>query len=94
MNINPAAIETLVDLTLDRERREQLQELRQGAPDAAAMKALVNSSYPAQTDDFAATAPYYCDRVMAGIDDWNPGDQDKWIDVCQILTELTSSVAG
>jgi hypothetical protein len=98
MDLNPAttsALAALVKLTLDREGREYLQELRQGAPDATALKEYLSTQYGVGDPvAFADVAPYYCDRVMAGIDDWDPCDQESWVDVCQILTELTSSVAG
>jgi len=43
----------------------------------------------------AEIASDYCDRFFAGVDDWTDSqgaiDRERWISVCQIVTELTSS---
>ena len=92
----------LVRLTLDRQGRENLQEkvdeFKYGIEDvaeaAAQAKAAVrnNGEYELDPDDIAILGPYYCDRLYAGVDEWPSEDQDKWIDACEIVTELAASV--
>jgi hypothetical protein len=39
-------------------------------------------------------AENYCDRLFVDLDDvtlWPPDNRDKWVEVCQIVTELESS---
>jgi hypothetical protein len=44
-------------------------------------------------EDMAAVADAYCDQVFAGVETWDdPVDQLRWVQVCQLVTELTSSV--
>src|SRR5579871_3644774 len=44
-------------------------------------------------EDVAAVADAYCDQVYAGVGTWDdPVNQLRWVEVCQLVTELTSSV--
>jgi hypothetical protein len=80
-------LKQLVLKTLDRLGREQLRAEVDDAHGREEAKERLEDP-----DQVVVLAPLYCDRILAGIDSWGPEEQDKWIEVCQIVTELTSSV--
>ena len=90
---NDSLVKLLVRLTLNRGEREKLQaivdDLKDKGNSDEAKKELARSGI--DPDGVLSIAHFYCDRLCAGVDEWTPSEQDKWIDACQIVTELTSS---
>ena len=43
------------------------------------------------TDELQQVASDYCDRIIAGVDQWEAQDQRKWKAVCSEVIELSSS---
>jgi hypothetical protein len=89
-------IERLVAMTIDRDKWEDLQtairEIKDAAGPDQAKAALLGLPEPIDPDAVLKVANEYCDRLFAGIDQWPPVDQERWVNVCQMVTELTSSV--
>jgi hypothetical protein len=91
-------INHLVKMTLSREDRHQLQQeigpLKRLFAEKGIETAKLRLERPPYNVDNAtvlALANDYCDRLYAGVDTWTPADRDEWIEVCQFVTELTSS---
>ena len=92
------AIDHLVKMTLSREDRHQLQQeigplkrlFGEKGIETAKLR-LEQPPYKVENQTVLALANDYCDRLYAGVDNWTPADRDEWIEVCQFVTELTSS---
>ncbi len=89
------ALERLVRLTLWREGRARLQAavnaLKYGStPDVEAAKQKVREA-GIEPDALRVLGPLFCDRLCAGVDEWDRDDQDDWVEACQIVTEMTAS---
>jgi hypothetical protein len=94
-----AILEFLVTTTIDPDQWNVFQtdvgNIKDTDGGAAAKDALIERYLPQSTrpEDVALVADAYCDRVFAGVDSWiNAVDQLRWVQVCQLVTELTSSV--
>ena len=94
------AISHLVEMTISREGREKLGRIvntlkaQRGSAGRQAAKQMVQQEFGISPEDVLEIADEFCDRLYAGIDDdsvWTSEERDDWIEVCQIVTELTSS---
>jgi hypothetical protein len=88
-------LEGLMRLTLHRQGREQLERIvnqskRDGDIDAA--KAAIVDSGGLDASEVQAVGHFYCDRLLVGVDDWSTYHQEQWVDMCQTVTELCSSI--
>ena len=90
----------LVEITLDPDKWEEFRTTVNEIKDArntkseaeAKAKAKLSKTYGLDSDVVLEIASGYCDRFSAGVDNWLDAlDRERWINVCQIVTELTSS---
>jgi hypothetical protein len=90
----------LVEITLDPDKWEAFRTTVNEIKDAsntkseaeAKAKAELSNTYGLDSDVVLEIASGYCDRFSAGVDNWPDAlDRERWINVCQIVTELTSS---
>ena len=94
-------INHLVKVTLDpnewEQFRTQINAIKDAEADPAAAEAAAKAMLPTGVDPLVVEriADDYCDIFFAGIYKWDgPNaalDRDRWVRLCQTVTELTSS---
>jgi hypothetical protein len=94
-----AILDFLVTRTIDPNEWDvfltDIGNIKDSAGGDAAKRQLIAQYLPSSItpDDVAVVADAYCDQVYAGVDTWGDAvDQLRWVQVCQLVTELTSSV--
>lgn len=93
-----AVITSLVQLTIGTQDLQALSDTvtqikQSGSAHAIddAKTALNQPPYSIVAQQVLEVADQYCDRLTAGTGNWPQAERDRWIAVCQIVTELTSS---
>jgi hypothetical protein len=86
----------LVGLTVDpnqwQDFKTQIGSLKDDQGPAKAKELLLDLPGIPDPDSVLKVVDEYCDRLFAGVDGWDEADRLRWVQVCQMVTELTSSV--
>lgn len=75
-----------------------LEQVPEGAAPLAALKAAVESELKRDSrfsdvsySELREVATDFCDRTIAGVDEWEERDKERWREVCRDIIELSSS---